>query len=407
MQKKCHGKVLIFNPGSEGGIPEYAYYQATALKKLGCDIIMLGDAGHEGVMKVDFLTVKTLWGGRKKNRRARSKLLRIGRFAWPILYNEIILTINTFIYRPNVVLLSSYEEYLSPFWVWLRLIFKQLFNVTYVANLHDPVRDFIVGPKWWHDLSVWTAYMPISAVFVHQSLPSQAQVPSRILVRVVPHGLFAVAQSELDSKQIRSGWQVPDHSIVFLSFGFIRDGKNLDLLIRALSTNPRAYLVVIGRVQSTSINKPVVYYESLAEQLALTNRVRFFENFVPNEKLGSYFAAADVIAMTYSASFHSQSGVLNAIATAGKPLLVSAGDSPLKDCVLRFQLGVLVEPDNEQALAEGMKQMCKLVTKREQGIGLTEENPSLDWDGYCRYASWEVNASLVVEALVSLESLPH
>ena len=54
--------------------------------------------------------------------------------------------------RPDVVLLSSYSEYLAPFWVLPHWILAKCFGVTYVANLHDPVRDYVVGPQWWHEL---------------------------------------------------------------------------------------------------------------------------------------------------------------------------------------------------------------------------------------------------------------
>jgi glycosyltransferase involved in cell wall biosynthesis len=178
--------------------------------------------------------------------------------------------------------------------------------------------------------------------------------------------------------------------VVFLAFGFIRDNKNLNLVIRSLVENPSAVLVVMGRAQSKR-DKPLEFYRNLAAELGVQDRVKFFDGFVPDEKLASYFASADVVVLTYDATFHSQSGVLNVAARARRPVLASAGESPLKDCVQRFRLGVFVEPDNLRALQEGMKIMASHEWRAASG----EPN----WEGYEAFASWDVNVAKILEGV--------
>jgi len=100
---------------------------------------------------------------------------------------------------------------------------------------------------------------------------------------------------------------------VFLSFGYVRDGKKLDLAIRALKDVPEAVLVVAGSVASTK-DKAFKYYKELANEVGVTDRCRFFEGFISDGEMGKYFSAADFMLLSYSASFHSQSGVLNVAA---------------------------------------------------------------------------------------------
>jgi hypothetical protein len=76
-------------------------------------------------------------------------------------------------------------------------------------------------------------------------------------------------------------------------------------------------------------------------------------------------------------------------------VLASAGESPLKSSVTNFQLGEFVEPDNLEALASGMKKLCR------QAEG-AEETPDPDWDGYVAYASWDSNAAIILEAAKSV-----
>ncbi|HTJ78197.1 MAG TPA: glycosyltransferase [Rariglobus sp.] len=402
-------KFLIYNPGVEGGIPRYAYYQGFALKKAGCHVIMVCARESinplNGVIQVSKVLayvppkkVKIIYFKRL------AKFLRGLGIVSVILYNQIQLAVQIIRSRPNAVLLASYEEYLSPVWVWWHIIIKRCLGVTYLANLHDPVRDFVVGPLWWHRLSVRMAYGPISCVFVHQQVSANAGVPKEVRIKEVPHGLFDTGGKLISTEKIRAEWHIPEDAVAFLAFGFIRDGKNLDLLIKALVFNPDAYLIVIGRVQSAARDKPVSFYCNLADSLGVSSRVRFKEEFIQDQYIGSYIAAADVVAMTYGETFHSQSGVLNTVAKAMRPLLVSAGESPLKDVVLRYNLGVFVKPDSVEELSGGISQLTQLIKAQRKQRTEIDSLARAGWNAYLQYASWDVNAATVLDAFKEVKN---
>jgi glycosyltransferase involved in cell wall biosynthesis len=475
-------KALIYCPDSQGGIAEHANYQARAFDRFTKSV---------PTSQIILLCAEDFLQGRKTDYQKEavfsSRLFLFSRFAGrigelldkslKILWDQSRLAWEVMTRRPDVVLLSSYAEYLAPLWVLPHWILAKFFRVVYVANLHDPIRDYVVGPKWWHDLSVRMAYWPISVGVVHQRLPEPSPVPKHVHVVEAPVGVYDLQESPEDPEAIRAGWGVAgrnceklkkysttedttehrgrcemeqpkvgpkgarvgtiesksteglqgnrqetsagaafshhttsklarfaschvsstatSHSllatpaspeVVFLAFGFIRDNKNLDLVIRALTEFPRAHLIVMGKAQSQK-DKPVEFYRKLAEELALSERVKFFDTFVPDEKLASYFAAADVVVLTYDKSFHSQSGVLNVAARARRPVLASAGESPLKDCVEKFRLGVFVEPDDMRALKKGMASL------------INAKGGEPDWEGYEKFASWDVNVCKIIGAI--------
>jgi glycosyltransferase involved in cell wall biosynthesis len=288
--------------------------------------------------------------------------------------------------------MASYAEYLSPFWVWPHLFLSRLWGQIYAANLHDPVRDYQVGPAWWHHLSVHLAYLPLRFGLAHQRLSSLSPVPAHVEVFEAPVGIYDLTESSDDPVEIRKRWQAPPGMKVFLAFGFIRDNKNLDLIIRALADHPNAFLAVTGRAQSTK-DRPVAFYIKLAEELGVSARIRFSDEFVPDEKMAGYFTAADFIILTYGASFRSQSGVLNLAARARRPVLASAGPSPLQDSVKKFSLGIFVEPDSLSALTDGMGALLR--------DGIAEPR----WEDYEAYASWQVNAKTLLNAIERF--VPH
>ena len=380
MPKNPLPKILIFSPSASGGIAEHTYYQARALEKAGAKVVCLTPPSFLDRRKTSFEKIPCLHDPVEGPSGMGKKL----RMAWGIISSQYVLAWQIIRHRPDLVLLDTFLEYLSPFWVDPHILLSRFFGFRYAANLHDPVRSYAIGPKWWHKLSVWLAYQPLNFVLVHHELPDRSVVPKRVKVVVAPHGLYDVNLGDYDSKQVREGLGIQPGQKVFLSFGYVRDGKNLDLAIKALAEVPEAVLVVAGSVASTK-DRPFSFYRGLADEVGVTDRCRFIEGFVSEEEMGRYFAGTDFMLLTYSASFHSQSGVLNVAAKAHKPVLASASPSPMIEAVTRFGLGVAVKPDSVEAIVDGMKKLC-------------EGEMSPDWEGYEASASWDLNARRVLEA---------
>jgi glycosyltransferase involved in cell wall biosynthesis len=392
-------RILIHCPSSNGGIAEYVNAQAESFVRQHHDVLLLcprdyleGRCLHYPVLRI----YGSLARPKKSNHAVLRRLDLVGRLLiYLATYWQLFVMIIR--KRPDFILFDSYIEYLSPIWIWPHFVLAKFFGVRYVANLHDPVRDFVVGPRWWHSLSVKLGYWPMSICVVHQRPVDNTIIPSHVTVIEVPHGLYTLAPSlNLSSVQVRHDWAIPLNSPVCLSFGFIRDNKNLDLLIRALVNVPNVYLVVIGRAQS-SLNKPLQYYRDLVVTVGVSSRVIFREEFVSDQDIPAVFSASDFVALTYDKTFHSQSGVLNLAVRARKPILASSGEGPLRSAVLRYRLGEFVEPDDQKALERGMSTLA-----RRSVAPSSSDEP--DWEGYEAFASWDANTASIVSEVSTLSA---
>ncbi len=373
-------KILIYSPSTAGGLAEHTYYQARALEKAGVKVICLIPPSFLAGRKTDFETVVCL----PNPVEGPSGLMKKLRMAWRIISSRYVLAWQIIKQRPDLVLLDSYVEYLAPLWIDPHILLSRIFGVCYAANLHDPVRSYVIGPLWWHRLSVWLAYQPLDFVLVHHELSDRSIIPKRVRVVVAPHGIYEVDLGNHDPQQVRNEWEVQSGKKVFLSFGYVRDGKNLDLAIRALKEVPEAFLVVAGSVASSK-DKSFDDYRNLATESGVAERCRFIEGFVSDQEIGRYFAGADFILLSYSSNFHSQSGVLNIAAHARKPILASASPSPMIEVVTKYRLGVAVVPDSSETIVGGMRQ-------------LMYEAITPDWKAYESAASWDLNAKSVLDA---------
>jgi glycosyltransferase involved in cell wall biosynthesis len=186
-----------------------------------------------------------------------------------------------------------------------------------------------------------------------------------------------------DKATLRREFGIPEDADVMLSFGHIRDGKNLDQIIAALPLLPKAHLLVAGREQSGG-QKPVSVYRDLASALGVADRCHWCSDYIPNNEVWKYFRASDVLMLTYSKDFRSASGVLNVNAQFGLPVVASAGGGPLLEAVKRYGLGSILQNPDATLIAQA-------VTEALRAKG--------GWQRFAEENSWRTNAERVVEAL--------
>jgi glycosyltransferase involved in cell wall biosynthesis len=296
--------------------------------------------------------------------------------------------------RFKFILFSFYKEYFAPFWVGpLRKLKKS--GVTMGAIGHDPVRDFIIGPRWWHKYCIRTAFSFLSHIFVHDDTPIDfgGEKPVSIKVHQIPFGSYPLSEPKESRAIVREKLGFAPTDIVFFAFGQIRDGKNLDLFLQAMTKIPaNIKLLVAGKGHSES-SRPPEYYQNLANKLGIASRCRWEFRYVPDEEVGELFNAIDFTLLTYSKKFRSMSAVLATALTAKKPVLASSGTGPLKTVVEKYNLGVFVEPDDFEEIVKGASKLVPSSATGDRKFGF---NPK--WDRYERENSWEQNAALVKSA---------
>ncbi len=378
-------KILYYSPAAHGGIADYAHEQANALADLGTEVTLLctpryvRGRGEKYAIAADLKDAGSFLAG------APRWLKRVD-YVRATLRNFKTLARQIKASGSNYVLLGSYQEYLAPLWA---PEFKKLAarGVVFGAILHDPVRDYVVGPRGWHRWSVAEGYSFLREAFVHEpiQLDTVRPVPG-LRTTVIPMGPFRQTASRRTREEMRRSLDLPGDAPVLLAFGHIHPNrKNLDLIIHSLKHHPSVYLVVAGSDESTG-QKVVEAYKKLAADLGVADRCRWHIDYIPNECAGDYFVAADLVALVYKGMFRSASAVLNVAAVYRKPCIASSGAGNLRSVVEKYRLGVWVEPDNLDTLVSGIRRCL-------------DSGTVPDWDRYLAENSWETNAAAVIEKM--------
>ncbi|MCI0474486.1 MAG: glycosyltransferase, partial [Ignavibacteria bacterium] len=141
------------------------------------------------------------------------------------------------------------------------------------------------------------------------------------------------------------------NDLVILFFGYVRKYKGLNVLIDAmpqiLKNNGNAKLLIVGEFYDS----PDRYTEQI-KLLNLDNHVKIVQRFVPNEEVGKYYSASDIVVLPYLSA--TQSGVLNIAYGFLKPVIVTDVGGLAED-VTEGKTGYIVAPDSPGAIAEAVE----------------------------------------------------
>lgn len=132
------------------------------------------------------------------------------------------------------------------------------------------------------------------------------------------------------------------HYILF--FGFIRDYKGLDLLLKAFADRRlreyRLKLLVAGEFYCD----PKPYYDMI-EQNNLKDHVILSNDFIPDNEVAHYFCASDLVAQTYKSA--TQSGVSQIAYYFNKPI-ITTDVGGLAEFFPDGKVGYIVKPEETE-----------------------------------------------------------
>lgn len=160
-----------------------------------------------------------------------------------------------------------------------------------------------------------------------------------------------------------------------LFFGIIRKYKGLDLLLEAFADNrlqnQNLKLIVAGEFYENA--KP---YHDLIKKYNLSESVILATNFIPDNEVGNYFCAVDIIVQPYKNA--TQSGVTQIAYHFERPMLVTDVGG-LKEIVPHNKAGYVCEP-NPKDIANCL---VDFFSKDKESIfiqGVKEEKSKYSWD---------------------------
>jgi glycosyltransferase involved in cell wall biosynthesis len=182
---------------------------------------------------------------------------------------------------------------------------------------------------------------------------------------------------DLDSRGARQELGYSTYSQIVLFFGLIRPYKGLLDLIEAMKLLPRKIsLLIVGECYSDSseILKAITTEE-------LSGRVRWIDEFVPDNQVAKYFLASDVVALPYR---HATQSAVAQIALAFGRVLVLTDTGGLAELVDEDSTGFLAEPCSPLSISEAILSGIELSTDPNLRDRIDEKATEFSWTAYAK-----------------------
>jgi glycosyltransferase involved in cell wall biosynthesis len=216
-----------------------------------------------------------------------------------------------------------------------------------------------------------TDYFLVMSKKVEADLRSVIHDP---VYKFVPHPIYESFGERVDKAEAKKFLSLTDEKII-LFFGYIRAYKGLDILLRAVAkvlAHQKVRLLVAGEFYGDEEK-----YRNLIDELHLKDSVTVVSDFIPNEKVKYYFSASDCAVLPYRSA--TQSGIIQTAYQFSVPVIASRiGGIP--EVVHDGISGLLVEPDNVDALADSILHFYSGNVQAIVEAGVAEERKKYSWE---------------------------
>ena len=189
-----------------------------------------------------------------------------------------------------------------------------------------------------------------------------------------PHPIFKHFGESISKEDARKALGIDYNDKIILFFGFIRQYKGLDLLLKAMAVNEikkaGIKLMIVGEFYEDA--QP---YHDLIKSLGIETSVILHTQFVPDIDVKKYVCSADFMIQPYKHA--TQSGVTPLAYHFEIPMLVT-NVGALADTVPDGKVGVVVEP-NEMDIATGIQTLYQNGTEYYLN-NIKEEKKKYSWE---------------------------
>jgi glycosyltransferase involved in cell wall biosynthesis len=368
-------KIVFIEPASKGGMIHYAFQLCRALAAGGSDVTLITEKNYElSALEHNFRVepMIELWDPKPSGRISTAWWAVLGRKLRRMTrglryYREwlrVIRYVSTL--DPDVVLLGDIRFAFDLFPLLL-LSRKTRLLVDICHNVHP----FSAGGKsgGLFDRSRFRRffyrriYKLFDVVFVHFERNRDEFVRTfgiaKKRVGVIVHGnerIFdELRRPDITPATLRSRLGIGDAPVV-LFFGTLSRYKGIDVLLDAFPPIQRetgARLVIAGYPFH---DFDVALHQHQARRLGVDDCVTWVPEYISSDEVAAWMELASVIVFPYRDIY--QSGALQIAQTFGVPIVASAIGA-MQDVIEDGQSGLLVPPEDPQALADATIRLLK------------------------------------------------
>ncbi len=273
--------------------------------------------------------------------------------------------------KPDVIILNWWMPFFGPSYFAVLLTAKLFSRAKVMLIVHNAIpHEKRPGDMLFTRLvfSLTDYFIVMSGAVQHDLL--ELKPNARFIL--TPHPLYEVFGKPRDKDEAKRALEVSDGPVI-LFFGFVREYKGLDAMPRILKETPLT-LVVAGEFYEDKN----AYMEKI-RRLGIEGNVKVLDRFIPNEAVGDYFSAADVLVLPYLSA--TQSGITQ-IAFAFDLPVIATRVGGLPEVVSDGETGFLIPPNDPEALAGAVIKYFQTDSSKKFRDNVRREKGRFSWEAF-------------------------
>jgi beta-1,4-mannosyltransferase len=256
------------------------------------------------------------------------------------------------------------------------LILLRLRGVRLVWTAHNLEPHELYHPVW--GFLVYRMVARWSSAIIAHSQGARDMLEARYgrlpQCTVIPHGSYVgLYGPPRDRAASRAALGLPADGPVLLNIGTLRSYKNIEGLIDAFAALPQA---TRGTLLIAGAAKSVAYAEELRIRAAAVPGVEVRAEFIADEQLPSYLAAADLVVLPYRSLL--TSGILLWALSYARPVVAPAF-GPVHELVSEGQAGFLFMPGSDDSLRAALERALAYYDLQAMGQASLATMHKLAW----------------------------
>ena len=275
--------------------------------------------------------------------------------------------------EPDLVLFSFWLAFFAPAFSGVAKKIKKYSDATIMVICHNiiPHEEHLLGTRLTKRFfSFIDSFFVLSKKVKNELLSFVPEAK----YKYSPHPIYNIFKNTLSKEQAKAELKIATKKVL-LFFGLIRKYKGLDILINAMekiNTELEDYtLLIVGECYE---NKGK--YTDLIKKAGITDNVQCHYYFVPDNEVGKYFSASDVVVLPYKTA--SQSGIVQIAYHFNTPVIVS-NVGGLPEIVDEGKTGYCVEP-SPNAFAKAIKAFYEKDNISELNSNISDYKSQFSWN---------------------------
>jgi glycosyltransferase involved in cell wall biosynthesis len=195
------------------------------------------------------------------------------------------------------------------------------------------------------------------------------------IYKEVPHPVYEIFSNPYTRQHARKHFNFASKDKVILFFGYVRKYKGLHYLIDAMPLvlkKTTVKLLIAGEFYDDEHQ-----YQEQIKQLGIEDSVFVFGDYIPNEEVGLYYNASDVVVLPYVSA--TQSGIIQIAYNYDKPV-ITTNVGGLPEVIEEGKTGFIVPSEDAEALAESIIKFFKIKNKEKFTRNIREYKKQFSWD---------------------------